>query len=81
MSFFRNKEPKTFELRYRTVTTIFGKEKKIPIPKNEQRKAKAKILASYPDAVIFDDLGDEKIKPYDDDWIDQLEMLDAIFDD
>lgn len=62
------------DIRIKRVKTLFGGYKMVPTTKEEQRRMAASIKRKNPKLQIISDLSDT-------DWIDELEMLDAIFDD
>ncbi len=62
------------DIRFKVVKTLFGGTKRVPASIEEQRAMAAEIKRKNPNLQIISDLSDL-------DWIDELEELDAIFDD
>ncbi len=68
-----NKYP-PIDIRFKMVKTLFGGTRRVPTTIEEQRAMAAEIKRKNPNLQIISDLSDL-------DWIDELEELDAIFDD
>lgn len=80
--FGNKKKPKVYDVTQKKAKTWWGGTKQVPTSKSEQRKLKAELLARDPRCVVIDDAARKRIeKEHELDWIDQLEALDAIFDD
>lgn len=62
------------DIRIKRVKTLFGGYKMVRTTKEEQRRMAASIKRKNPKLPIISDLSDA-------DWVDELEALDAIFDD
>ncbi len=69
-----NNEYPPIDIRFKVVKTLFGGTKRVPTTIEEQREMAADIHRKNPNLKIISDLSDL-------DWIDELEELDAIFDD
>ena len=62
------------DIRFKRVKTLFGGYKQVRATIDEQRRMAATIKRKNPKLTIISDLSDTN-------WIDELEELDAIFDD
>ncbi len=62
------------DIRFKVVKTLFGGTKRVSTTIEEQRAMAAEIKRKNPNLQIVSDLSEL-------DWIDELEELDAIFDD
>ena len=80
--FGNKKKPTVYDVTHKRTKTWWGGTKQVPTSKAEQRKLKAELLARDPRCVVIDSAVKKRIeKEHELDWIDQLEALDAIFDD
>ena len=80
--FGKKKEPAVYDVTHKRAKTWWGGTKQVPTPKSEQRKLKAELLAHDPRCAVIDSAVKKRLeKEHELDWIDQLEALDAIFND
>lgn len=84
MIFGKKKEPELppIDIRYKVVRGFFGGKKKVATTKKEQREIKRKLLEKNPNLKFIDDLHERNSVKVDElAWIDEIEAIDALFDD
>lgn len=80
--FGSKKKPTVYDVTQKKAKTWWGGTKQVPTSKSGQRKLKAELLAHDPRCAVIDSAVKKRLeKEHELDWIDQLEALDAIFDD
>lgn len=81
--FGKKKKPELppIDIRYKIVKGLFGRKKKVPTTRKEQREIKKHLLQHNPNLKFIDDLNDKNsIKVDELAWIDRIEEFDAFFD-
>lgn len=78
----KSNPPQTVDITQKTVKTWYGGTKKIPTSRAEQKKMKAELKRTQPQAKIIDSAAKKRMeKERDFDWLKEMCLMDMILDD
>lgn len=79
--FWKRKEPELppIDIRYKVVKEVFGRKKRVPTTKKEQREIKKYLSQHNPHLKFIDNLNEKNSIKIDElAWIDRIEEYDAM---